>query len=222
MTINIQSNRVQYIGDASTTSFPYVFRLHEDDEMVVVVDGVVQTITTHYTITNNGDETGGSIDFVAAPALDALITIYRSMDLVQELNLIEYDRFPAESVEAALDRLVCILQDQGMVLSRSPQQSIEDYEENLEFPKVAGEFIKWNSAGDALETSSISDLGESVVASATDLEITTGTETADRLVSPAQVKLGVETHQHNITVLTAAEYAALGTKDPDTFYFVTA
>ncbi len=67
-TVNDLPPRVQYTAAAAQTVFPYTFPIFQDADLVVEVDGSVQTLTTDYTVTGEGDDTGGDVTFVVAMA----------------------------------------------------------------------------------------------------------------------------------------------------------
>ena len=130
-------------------------------DLIVYEDGVVQVITTDYTITGAGDDAGGTVTFVAAPANGLEIVIVRDPAITQGLDLVENDSLPAESVEDAFDKLTMIAQrlddrmDRSFVLSDA---AIAAADLTIPVP-VADEVLKWNAAGNALESASIADIG---------------------------------------------------------------
>lgn len=64
-----------YTGDGAETDFAYTILVHDATHIVVWVDGVLQTLTTDYTVTDIGVPGGGEVQFVAAPANGAVISI---------------------------------------------------------------------------------------------------------------------------------------------------
>ena len=123
MTVHVETSRVQYIGDNSQTVFAFNFRIFADSNLFVYVDDVLQAQVTDYSNTNNGDETGGEVTFVVAPIQDAVITIYRLLPNHQLLDLIEFDRFPAESMESAMDYLMYCIQQNTTEISKAARFS---------------------------------------------------------------------------------------------------
>lgn len=116
MTISTTTSRISYNGNGVTTEFSFPYRFLANGDLVVLsvsAAGVetVKTITTHYTITGAGDDAGGSVTMLVAPASGTRLVIYRDTEVVQETDYISGDSFPAESHERALDRLTMILQE---------------------------------------------------------------------------------------------------------------
>ena len=79
-------------GDGTTKTFYFTFPFFGVNDIHVKVNNVAQS-TDDYTLTptqtpNDADTeyTGGSIEFTAAPANGATITIYREIDLVRHID----------------------------------------------------------------------------------------------------------------------------------------
>ena len=110
-----------------TTEFSFPYRFLANGDLVVVevsAAGVetTKTLTTHYTLTGAGDDAGGSVTMLVAPANGTRLIIYRDTDIVQETDYISGDPFPAEDPRAgagptdhdrAGDRIGCRSLDQG-------------------------------------------------------------------------------------------------------------
>ena len=116
MTISTTDSRISYNGNGVTTvfSFPYRFLANGDIVVVSVSSTGVETtkvLTTDYTLTGAGDDAGGSVTMLVAPASGTRLVIYRDTEVVQETDYTSGDAFPAESHERALDRLTMILQE---------------------------------------------------------------------------------------------------------------
>jgi hypothetical protein len=131
MTVASSINRVTYSGNGATTafSFPYLF-FADGDLLVISVDaaGVETTkaLTTDYTVSGAGDDAGGTVTMLTAPAASTQLVIYRQVDYVQELDLVENDRLPAESLEKALDLMVMMGQQLNEQLDRTLRFPIGD------------------------------------------------------------------------------------------------
>jgi len=116
MTISSTTTSVSYAGNAATTafSFPYLFLLDADLEIVLSVDSTgvetIQTITTHYTLTGATNPAGGTVTMVTAPAVGETLLIQRIPARTQGLDLVENDPFPSQLVEDAFDRATMINQ----------------------------------------------------------------------------------------------------------------
>lgn len=131
MTISTTTSRITYNGNGVTTVFSIPFRFLANGDLVVVevsAAGVetTKTLTTHYTLTGAGDDAGGSVTMLVAPANGTRLIIYRDTDIVQETDYISGDPFPAETHERALDRLTMIAQEIGSDADRAIKVPVGD------------------------------------------------------------------------------------------------
>jgi hypothetical protein len=110
MTVSSQTSRVEYAGDGATVTFVVPFYFLGAADLVVYLGQAQQTLTTHYTVTGAGDQSGGSITFLTPPGGGATVTILREPPITQLLDYTPNGRFPAESHERGLDKLVMIAQ----------------------------------------------------------------------------------------------------------------
>jgi hypothetical protein len=65
------------VGDGATLVFPYTFGIRYATDPEVLVNGVIQTITTNYSVTGMGNPLGGNVTFTAAPPLGQAVVIRR-------------------------------------------------------------------------------------------------------------------------------------------------
>lgn len=117
-----------YTGNGVTTVFAYTFRILDDDHLLVqkkvTATGVLTTLvkTTDYTVSGVGSSSGGNVTLVDA-ATDAptgsQIIITRNVTKTQETDYTQYDTFPADDHEDALDKLTMIAQEQDEQIDRS-------------------------------------------------------------------------------------------------------
>jgi hypothetical protein len=123
MTVSSLSVKNSYNGDNSTTSFAFTFPIHSSAELQVILRAAngtetVQTLTTHYSIVDNG-ASGGQVNFVTAPGTGITVVLLRNTNLTQETDYISNDPFPAETHEAALDKLTLQQQELQEEVDRS-------------------------------------------------------------------------------------------------------
>lgn len=123
MTIEKTGSRSQATGNGVTVAFSFPFRfINATDLQVFLTSGGVDTLqvlTTDYTVSNTGTESGGTVTFLVAPLDGVRVTINRSIPITQETDYTANDPFPAETHEAALDKLTLALQEQGATVARS-------------------------------------------------------------------------------------------------------
>ena len=85
-----------YTGNGNTTSFSITFPYIEQAHVIVTVDGVTKTLTTHYTFSNSS-----TISFGTAPAASTIIKITRSSN--RSARLVDYQD-GSTLTEATLDQ----------------------------------------------------------------------------------------------------------------------
>jgi len=161
MTVSSATQKVQYNGNGSTTVFAYTFKIFNQNDLTVIVRSAtgtetVKTITTHYTVSGVGGSGGGNVTMLTAPSATETLTILREQDLVQELDLVENDPFPAQSLEDSLDKLTFIVQQQGEELDRSIKASRTNTITSTEFTVSAAtranKIFAFDSAGELAVT----------------------------------------------------------------------
>ena len=142
MTVSSTTTKNSYSGNASTTTFAYGFKIFANTDLTVILRSAagtetVQTLTTHYSVTNAGVDSGGNVVFVSAPASGVTVVIRRNIAQTQTTDYTANDPFPAESHEDALDRLTFIAQQQQEELDRAIKLSRTNTMTSTEFTTSA-------------------------------------------------------------------------------------
>lgn len=113
-----------YNGNGATTTFNYGFKVFAETDLVVTLLNaagaeVVQTLTTHYSVTGVGNVGGGTIVMVTPPATGEQLVITRAVPLLQGLDLQNRKAVTPELIERSLDLLTQMLQDMNERVDRS-------------------------------------------------------------------------------------------------------
>lgn len=157
MTIAKTTRRAQYAGNGSVQAFSFPYRFFDDGDLDVFVTvdstGVQtqKTLTTDYTIVNNGDETGGTVTMVSAPASGETLTILGDVPLTQSTDYTANDPFPAETHETALDRLTVQVQELEEKLSRAMR--VQESESLTTMPNAvdrASKYAAYDASGNPI------------------------------------------------------------------------
>ena len=157
MTVSSTTTKNSYGGDASNVTFAYGFKIFAAADLTVILRSAtgtetVQDLTTHYSVTNVGVDTGGNVVFEAAPAAGVTVVIRRNVAQTQTTDYTANDPFPAESHEDALDRLTFIAQQQQEELDRSFKVSRTNTITSAEFTEAAADraskTLGFDSSGD--------------------------------------------------------------------------
>lgn len=112
MTINANYRPVSYEANGVATSFTIPWKFVNKEVSVKNESGVAYSEDL-YTVYNaegkNG--AGGYVIFKSAPEEGHKVVIYRETSLVQDVDFIEGENFPAEDFEYTLDKLYMALQE---------------------------------------------------------------------------------------------------------------
>lgn len=122
MTVTAPSPRfAAYAGDGGTGPFPIPFRFFASAEVkaaVVDADGGRETLEG-LVIEGAGEPTGGQATTPRPIQVGETLVLWTEIAPVQPADYIAADAFPAETHEAALDRLTLIAQDHARDLARA-------------------------------------------------------------------------------------------------------
>jgi hypothetical protein len=154
MTVSSTTSKAIYSGNGLTTSFavPFYF-LAVADLQVILRSGTtetVQALTTNYTVSGAGNEAGGTVTMLVAPASGTTLTIRRSIAATQGTDLLPNDRLPAEDLEDGLDKLTMIAQQLGEESDRSIKFPASDAAVSAQLPAAsarASKFLTFDANG---------------------------------------------------------------------------
>lgn len=189
MSLSSTTNRNDYVGNGSTETYSYSFRIFDQSHLRVIVKetatGVETTlaITTDYTVTGVGQAAGGTVVLVDAGQdwIDAEgdldsgyeITIRRVVPITQLTDIRNQGDFYPEVHEDVFDKQIMISQQQQDDLDRAarmPQTvpvSTFDPQFPADLPDNPGAVVIVNQAGDGFETGPTADAIEDAQANAT-------------------------------------------------------
>ena len=168
MTISTTIVKNSYSGDNSTSTFNYTFKVLSSADLKVIIRNasgaeITKTLTTHYTIANVGNASGGSITFTAGniPTSTETVVLLRDTSQVQSIDYISNDPFPAETHEEGLDRSVILAQELQEEVDRSLKLSRTNTMTNTEFTvgptDRANKVLGFDSSGELSVTSTIGE-----------------------------------------------------------------
>ena len=162
MTLLSTSITAEYNGDGSTTVFPVTFVFWDNADIHVIhVDAddneTVWTEATQYNLSGGAGSTGTLTVITSptdyTPASGERLLIKSNLDDVQSDSLPLSGVFPSTVVEQRLDKITRLIQQQAEEIARAVLLKESSTLSGIELPSPgAGEMIRWNSGGTALET----------------------------------------------------------------------
>lgn len=118
MTVSTTLAAEDFVGNGATTTFPCNFKVFDEDHLEVYLDGALQSLTTHYTVSGVGGDVTDVV-FVTPPPNAKVVSVFRKVPLTQETDYLANDEFPAETHERALDLATMGLQQLDIEVRRS-------------------------------------------------------------------------------------------------------
>lgn len=150
--IDINSNvpRLQFTASASQKIFSLNFIVFDEGDLVVLVDGVKQVLTTNYTVSDTENEDGATVTFVTPLTGGELVTIFRQTTISRASQYQQDGRFDAAPLERDLDFITTILQETSLNISRALTVNAEDTI-TVELPTAeANKVLTWSPGADAV------------------------------------------------------------------------
>lgn len=133
--------RNNYTGNDTTATYDYTFKIFAVTQLAVWVQlssGVMTqlTLNTDYSVSGAGDESGGSIELIAANQAwidpsgyllgGVIMTIIRNMPLTQDTDVRNQGDFYPDTIEDEFDTITMQMQMLGDELSRTVQVQLTD------------------------------------------------------------------------------------------------
>ena len=160
MTVTSSTAKVSYAGNGSTTVFAVSFVFLANSHVQVVLRDSAGTETvwveaTQYTLEGEGEAAGGTLTVLTdpddyTPASGETLVIRRVVPQTQETDYGENDNFPAETHEAALDKLTMMAQQLDETLASSVTVPVSDTAADISLPidsERAGKFLAFDGTG---------------------------------------------------------------------------
>ena len=165
MTVQTNTNVASFNGNGVTQIFPIAFKFNKDTDLVVLLaddaTGVSATLTLNsdYTVSGEGDEEGGLINVVVAPAVGKRLFVSRVVDILQMTDLRNQGKFFAEVHEDAFDLLTMIAQQHETGI-RSSLRVADSDPEPARIPSAAfraGKLLSFDGDGNPQAVAPVTD-----------------------------------------------------------------
>jgi len=142
---------VQYVAAASQTVFDYPYPIFQDADLVVLVDGVEQALTTDYTVTGEGEDTGGTVTLVTALAGGEIVTIYRDIAIERDTDIAQNGPWSSVAYNDEQDKTYLLLQqlkrDTRRALRIPLSAEVDSTDIELDPTNYANKYLTFDSDG---------------------------------------------------------------------------
>tara|TARA_B100002019_G_C21260501_1_gene596436 strand:- start:427 stop:1581 length:1155 start_codon:yes stop_codon:yes gene_type:complete len=210
MAINLADNnpRISYtVGQgATTTTFAVPFEFFASSDLKVFKDGVLQTITTHYTVSGGNGSTGSVAMSVTGGTGGTIVLITRKVPLERTTDFPASGAFDVTALNTQLDRIIAIQADLDDVQARSLVLSDGDAAVTTTLPLKAarlGKVLAFNAstgvpeAGPTIaDTQTVANISADI---ATLADIEDGTDATNAIQTVATASSNVNTVASNIS-----------------------
>lgn len=202
MTVETSLARAQYATNGTTGPWTVPFYFLEDEHLQVIYtdeDGNETVLTSaDYSVTGAGDENGGTVTTVDSYVTGGTITILRDIEALQEVDLVDGDSLPSETLERAFDKLTMLLQQVLELAGRALVFSPSDLEGSA-LPAAAARASKMLG----FDSSGVLTLNVPADGTAASLALSLASSTSDAdgdgMIAVKQTKTGaVATTQHKV------------------------
>ncbi|EIQ00856.1 lysophospholipase L1-like esterase [Opitutaceae bacterium TAV1] len=116
--ITSQQVEVTHLGTGNVTVFAFPFYAIEAAALQVYRGGVLLSQSGNYTVQGLRQNAGGTITFAVAPGAGVAVRIVRDTPRIQGQTYDYQTDFPAKVTELALDRAICIAQEERASLQK--------------------------------------------------------------------------------------------------------
>lgn len=196
MDVSDEPPRISYTATSGQTTFTVPFEFLEEAHLNVYQNDTLLTLTTHYTVSGEGDEGGGSITLVTGATLSDSIVIALDVPLELDSHVPLSGQLDVAALNLQFTLFIMILKQIDADRVRSLHQPDSDTTDVVDLPTKANrasKYLFFDADGDPTAVSSVST---SVAASAFMLTLLDDTTAA-----AARTTLGI-TDQSSYTGLS--------------------
>jgi len=207
MTVQTNTNVASFNGNGVTQSFPIAFKFNSPSDLVVLLidettgDAVTLELNSNYTVSGEGQESGGVVNTTTAPISGQQLFVTRIVDILQLIDFRNQGKFFAEVHEGAFDLLTMIAQQHEAEISRSLQVAEYDPKPGR-IPSVAqraGKLLAFDEAGNPTTAlpvvDSSTELRNDLTTSTGATMVGRGAETVDQALSSIESEISALTQQ---------------------------
>ena len=225
MAFTTTVSKIIFTGDDSSVAFSYPYLFYVNGDLKVYLkdttsedDPVEKTEITHYTVTGAEDPDGGTVTMVTAPTATEELIIDREVDETQGSTYVNYNRFPATTVEKNLNILTMMVQKHTEELGRAFLKPIDETTTTTIPSPTTDRCLKWDSGGNLVNSTYDPDaqqdaLADCLAAQTAAETAQTGAETAETGAETAETNAGTSATAAAASAAAAAAALGVGVND---------
>lgn len=141
---------IQYVASGGQTVYPYPFPITQDSDLVVVLNGVAQNTDSTYSLSGQGNPTGGNVTLNSGSNAGDIVTLYRDIQIERLTQFAQNGGFSSSAFNAEFNNLYLIAQQ----LEASIGQCLQVPNTNNPAPTTtlqpgayAGKYLAFDSSG---------------------------------------------------------------------------
>lgn len=141
---------IQYVASGGQTVYPYPFPITQDSDLVVVINGVTQNTDSTYSLSGQGNPTGGNVTLNSGSTAGDVITLYRDVQIERLTQFAQNGGFASSAFNAEFNNLYLIAQQ----LEAAIEQCLQIPNTNNPSPAVvltkalyAGKYLAFDQYG---------------------------------------------------------------------------
>lgn len=168
MTVSSTNRKAgPFIGNNVTTAFPFAFRMFETDDLLVVRLDVATNVETalvidlDFTATLNADQDnspGGTVTLLSPLATGTTLVITSDVPPLQETVLTNQGGFYPNVLNAALDRLTILVQQNARDIARSFLMPLSAGASAPTIQNSPNGYLQWNADGTDILAVDLADI----------------------------------------------------------------
>lgn len=163
MTISTTETRADYTASASQTLFTVPFEFYDNTDLDVYIDGTLQTLSTHYTVSGGSGSTG-TITLVTPATGGEAVAIVLDLPYSRTIEYQDRGDFFADTVNEDLNKAILLIKQLKEILDRVPQFAASSTSSGLTLPEPeTSKLLVWNASGNLIN--STAELGQAVLPS---------------------------------------------------------
>lgn len=148
----------QYTATASQTDFDYSFPIFEDSDLVVYDNDTLMTLTTDYTVSGEGEDTGGTVTFTSGRTAGHIITIYRDVPIERTTDIQQNGTRSSTAMNDELDRMTMWMQQLERNIGRAIRLTLRNAQASADLEidsNFEGKYLYINDDGELEPASAV-------------------------------------------------------------------